>query len=513
MMKKVIFILAMLTCIWASCSEEPIIPEIIIETNHLSFDAAKGERSVSFSSNTNWTLSVTSTIGGTTWCKASVTAGSKGSTTVTFTVNENTEYDDRSALVTINSGSISETFTITQKGADALLVSTNKFEIAQEGGKIEIEVKANIDYQFSISENSKDWITESRSRSLTVSKHIFEIAPNGELEKREGEIFFKSGDKEVTVKVYQEGVNIVEIILDEAGSLKTLLGEDYFNIKALKLVGPINGDDIYFLRKMLGAQEFKEIDRGNLTTLDLSETTIVEGGSWYYKYDTFNEYYYTSNNIIGESMFSVCVNLQKIILPECITSIDDNAFSFCENLTSIELVDNITYIDIMAFIGCKRLNSVTIGTGITSIRYSAFSATINIDYVYIKDLSAWCNIDFEEQTSNPLWYGSKFYLNNKEIIELVIPKDITQIKQYAFYGCESFEKVIIHENITEIGIQAFYDTHITTLYCYATTPPVIINNDAFNSIDSKAVLYVPKGCSKEYESKWGRFFNNIVEME
>ena len=226
--------LAMLVCIFASCSDggsdNPVNPtpkpedvktEITIDSsiisNGLSFDAATGEQSVSFSVNANWTLSIASTTSGATWCKASATNGSKGSATVKFTVDENTDYEDRSVSVTIKAGTVSKTFTITQKGTDALLVTTAKYEVAQEGGQIEVEVKANIEYQLEISETAKDWITEtkSKSRSLTTYKHQFEVALNEDTEKREGEIVFKSGDKVETVTVYQAGGAIILLSQNE----------------------------------------------------------------------------------------------------------------------------------------------------------------------------------------------------------------------------------------------------------------------------------------------------------
>lgn len=215
---------AMMVCVFASCSdggnENPVNPspepeeiktEITIDSgivsNGLSFGASESEQSVSFSVNANWTLSIASTTSGSTWCKASAISGNKGTANVKFAVAENTGYDDRSVSVTIKAGTASKTFTITQKGIDAMLVTTTKYEVAQEGGKIEIEVKANIDYQFAVSETAKDWISEtkSKSRTLTTYKHTFDIALNEELEKREGEIVFKSGDKVETVKIYQAG--------------------------------------------------------------------------------------------------------------------------------------------------------------------------------------------------------------------------------------------------------------------------------------------------------------------
>lgn len=224
--------LAMLVCIFVSCSDggsdNPVDPtpkpeevktEITIDSgivsNGLSFGVTEGEQSVSFSVNANWTLSIASTTSGATWCKASVTSGNKGTANVKFTVEENTGYDDRSVSVTIKAGSVSKTFIITQKGADALLVTTAKYEVAQEGGQIEIEVKANIDYKMEISEEAKDWIKESSSRALTTSKHKLDIVMNENAEKREGEITFKSGDKVETVKVYQAGGAILLLSQNE----------------------------------------------------------------------------------------------------------------------------------------------------------------------------------------------------------------------------------------------------------------------------------------------------------
>ena len=222
----------MLTCIFASCSdggsEDPINPtpkpddvkyDITIDsniiTNGLSFNAKAGENTISFTTNANWTLTVASTTSGSTWCKASATSGAKGSATVKFTVEENTSYEDRSVSVTIKAGTANKTFTITQKSADALLVTTNKFEVAQEGGNIEVELKTNIDYQMEISETAKGWISEASSRALKTYKHTLTIAPNEEAEKREGEITFKSGDKMETVKVYQAGGAILLLTKDE----------------------------------------------------------------------------------------------------------------------------------------------------------------------------------------------------------------------------------------------------------------------------------------------------------
>ena len=196
-------------------SKSEITMDATLVSNGLSFGSTEGDQTVSFTASENWTLSVASTPSGATWCKASATSGSKGTASVKFTVEANTGYEDRMVSVTIKSGTASKTFTITQKGADALLVTTSKYEIPQSGGQIEVEVKSNLNYQLAVSEDAKSWITEGSGRSLTTRKHSFTISPNEEVDKREGTITFKSGDKSKVVRVYQSGGAIILLSQDE----------------------------------------------------------------------------------------------------------------------------------------------------------------------------------------------------------------------------------------------------------------------------------------------------------
>ena len=224
-------LVAILLCL-SACSkggeDEPIAPtpkpevntptitlDSSIQASGLSFDTSASEKSISFTTNTDWTLSIAETRSGTEWCKATPTSGSKGTTNVKFTTTENTEYDDRSVAVTIKSGTASKTFTVTQKAKDALLVTTKKYELPKEGGEIEIEVKANVEYQMAISDTAKGWISEVTGRGLTTHKHTLKISASEEGVKREGEIIFKSGDMVETVKVYQAGEPVILLSKNE----------------------------------------------------------------------------------------------------------------------------------------------------------------------------------------------------------------------------------------------------------------------------------------------------------
>ena len=480
-----------------------------------------------------------------------------------------------------------------------------------------------------------------------------------------GTAYALSGEMESTDAGYKDGV----VTILEAGSMKQLLGDNLLNITSLKVIGPINGDDVTCLRQMLGGSEFSNAEKGNLTSLDLSEATIVKGGKRYCY--IYNSSYYTSNDVIGGYMFYKCANLLDIVLPVGVTSIGNSAFEgcssltfidvtagvtsigssaflgcsslasigipatvtsigsaafqdcaslksvhitdlsawckitfcpltlsnplfyakklylnneeltelvipegiteiknkafygcsslisiklpasvtsigsdafrncsslisidipnsvssigeqafyFCSSLTSIKLPASVTSIGSDAFSGCTSLASVTMGAGITSIDDYAFYGCSSLKSVYITDLSAWCKITFGDSSSNPLYNKSKLYLNNEELTELVIPADIKQIKDYAFYGCNSITKVTMCEGVTSIRIMSFRDcSSLTQVSCQGTTPPTInpsSANSSFNGASEKKTLYVPKGYSSAYQSSsWADFFGTIKEMD
>ena len=140
-----------------------------------------------------------------------------------------------------------------------------------------------------------------------------------------------------------------------------------------------------------------------------------------------------------------------------VTGIGFNAFKNCSNLTSISLPNTITNIGYSAFHSCTGLTSISIPKSVTSIGVNAFYNCNNLTEVNISDLTAWCNIDFENGASNPLRNDRVLKLNGDIITELVIPNEITEIKKNTFYGCSSFKSAIIHDNVTSIGERAFFN--------------------------------------------------------
>ena len=96
-----------------------------------------------------------------------------------------------------------------------------------------------------------------------------------------------------------------------------------------------------------------------------------------------DEYYNTSNDVIGEFAFYGCSGLTSLNLPVGITSIGNYAFSGCSGLTSLNLPAGITEIGQGAFQYCSGLTSITLHAGITEIGHGAFSGCSGLTSIYV----------------------------------------------------------------------------------------------------------------------------------
>ena len=173
------------------------------------------------------------------------------------------------------------------------------------------------------------------------------------------------------------------------------------------------------------------------------------------------------NNVttIGRSAFSNCTSLTNIIMPNSVTSVADYAFNNCTNLTNATIGNNVASIGADAFRDCSNLTSVTIKDKVTEIGTSAFENCTGLNAVYITDIDAWCDIWFQNSTSNPLHQAHNLYLNEELVTELVIPSTVWAIERFVFEGCNSLINVDISEGVRFIDQYAFRNcenlTHIT----------------------------------------------------
>ena len=154
----------------------------------------------------------------------------------------------------------------------------------------------------------------------------------------------------------------------------------------------------------------------------------------------------SSVNEIGSQAFYGCNNLINFAIPSSIMRIGEDAFSGCSGLKNIYITDvtkwceikfgssssnpmyyadnlyvnNVLTTDLIipndaisigeyAFSGCSGLTSVDIPNSVTSIGGSAFYNCNNLQDVHITDIAKWCEVDFSDYDSNPMYYADNLY--------------------------------------------------------------------------------------------------------
>lgn len=198
-----------------------------------------------------------------------------------------------------------------------------------------------------------------------------------------------------------------------------------------------------------------------------------------------------TGTIVGE--FTIPSFIQKNGKKYNVTGIAKESFKNCSTLTSLHIPTSIKFIGDYAFAGCENLTSVVIPSSVTSIGFQPFNGTkLTSVTIEINDLSSWC--------SNPLFSSlligcsssdtRYLSMNNKIIHELVIPDDVTSIKDAAFSHCCTLTSVTIPNSVTSIEDEAFsYCGDLTSV----TIPNSVISigNKAFSHCSSLNSATIP----------------------
>ena len=83
----------------------------------------------------------------------------------------------------------------------------------------------------------------------------------------------------------------------------------------------------------------------------------------------------------GSSLFYNCTKLKNAVLPKGITEIYDSMFRGCESLQSIDIPDGVTRFGDFAFDGCSSLASIILPAGVTYVGNYCFSDCSNLRHI------------------------------------------------------------------------------------------------------------------------------------
>lgn len=316
------------------------------------------------------------------------------------------------------------------------------------------------------------------------------------------------------------------VVLDEAGMLSVVIGDDIYKYTTISIAGPLNGDDLRTLRHMAGRGIDGSATNGRLADIDISGARIVAGGGVY------DAAHYSEDDVVGVGLFAACNNLKNIKLPMDVVRIEKDAFLNCSSLRSIVIPATVS--SIVPSAGCTSLEKISVSGANTSYTSSdgvllsgdaksilwfpmgkrgdyALPATVTAVGPYaFRD----CSIEKFVFPAGLTKIGECAFYNSK-VKEVALPSTLKLLPTGVFQKCADLKTVRLGNDVELLSDYVFDGCPLTDLYITAPLPPVCGSN-TFATTGADFVktcrLHVPKGRKKYYRAnaKWN-VFDNIVE--
>ncbi len=225
-------------------------------------------------------------------------------------------------------------------------------------------------------------------------------------------------------------------------------------------------------------------------------------------------------------------SIEKITLPDGLTSIGYGAFEGCSKVTEITVPDGVARFRVSTFKGCSALKKITFTASVKDIEHHAFDGCSSLQDVFYKGgvpdreelnlerngneylIQAFWHISspecgdnltwtFNESTGElkitgtgnmwgfledlPPWYdyhdqikkvtlpngltsiSSSAFINCSNLTEITIPDGVTYFGIYAFRNCAKLQKITFYKSVTEVMESAFSGcTSLKDVYYYGT---------------------------------------------
>lgn len=316
------------------------------------------------------------------------------------------------------------------------------------------------------------------------------------------------------------------VVLDEAGMLSVVIGDDIYKYTTISIAGPLNGDDLRTLRHMAGRGIDGSATNGRLADIDISGARIVAGGGVY------DAAHYSEDDVVGVGLFAACNNLKNIKLPMDVVRIEKDAFLNCSSLRSIVIPATVS--SVVPSAGCTSLEEISVSGANTSYTSSDgvllsgdaksilwFPMGKRGDYALPATVTAVGPYAFRECSIEKFVFPAgltkigecAFY--NSKVKEVALPSTLKLLPTGVFQKCADLKTVRLGDDVELLSDYVFDGCPLTDLYITAPLPPVCGSN-TFVTTGADFVktcrLHVPKGRKKYYRAnaKWN-VFDNIVE--
>lgn len=140
--------------------------------------------------------------------------------------------------------------------------------------------------------------------------------------------------------------------------------------------------------------------------------------------------------VISNDVFSDCVNLKNVVIPDSVSSIGSSVFENCTSLESITFPDAVTKIGYFAFENCTGLKKIALPDGVSSLGMGLFSGCTSLESVNIP---------------NGVTALGYTFSGCKKLKSITIPESVTAISRMTFSDCISLESIVIPKNVSFIS--------------------------------------------------------------
>ncbi len=189
--------------------------------------------------------------------------------------------------------------------------------------------------------------------------------------------------------------------------------------------------------------------------------------------------------------FDNCYALKEVNFPSSIESIGFFAFSDCTSLTELVLPENLREIEESAFLRCTSLKKLFVNSKLETIGKDAFASCGILDEFHIEDAAAWCSVELQSYSENPMTFSKNVYSGGESITELNI-SGVEEIKNYTFYKLSTLEKLTVGDGVKKIGGSAFSSCE-KLLSLFISDSVETISTSAFNSCESLQYVDIGEG--------------------
>lgn len=153
-----------------------------------------------------------------------------------------------------------------------------------------------------------------------------------------------------------------------------------------------------------------------------------------------------------------------VVLPGSVKTIGTRAFVDCVDLKSVTMAagGNMQIAD-YAFMNCLNLSSMQLAKDVASIGRFAFSHCYSLE-----------TLELPETLSE---IGEQAFYNCHALKSINVPVGVTTLNPFTFHNCSNLVSVKLGENLESLCYNAFTNTKLDTITCFAQNPPLVYGID------------------------------------